>query len=72
MSEMLPSRRSNGNVAIMALDKGKTVNMNDLHKLLTLLEKTALERWQNFMDGKYMALWSHATTEQLPKHARRT
>jgi hypothetical protein len=32
--ELLPSTQS-GNVAIVALDKGKRVKMNNLHKLLT-------------------------------------
>jgi hypothetical protein len=33
--EMLPSTRAQGNMAIVALDKGKRVKMADLHKLLT-------------------------------------
>lgn len=48
--EMLPSTRSKGNgkVAIMALDKGKTAKMNDLHKLLTHVGKDSTRKMAKF------------------------
>jgi transposase InsO family protein len=46
--EMLPTTKGQGNVAIVAMDKGKRVNVNDLHVLLSHVAEHTARKTANF------------------------